>query len=698
MAREYPISEVRNIGIMAHIDAGKTTTTERILYCTGRVHRMGEVDEGTATMDWMDQEKERGVTITAAATTCFWKGHRINIIDTPGHVDFMAEVERSLRVLDGAIAIFCGVGGVESQSETVWHQADRYRIPRLVFINKMDRMESDFFGVVREMRERLGAEAVPLQVPMGGEGNFKGVVDLIEMGEILYPEEDFSLNYQLQEIEAELLPQAEEYRARLLEKLSEYDEGIMSKYVEGEELSSEEIKSTVRRATLTGSFIPVLCGAALRNKGIQPLLDAIINYLPSPVDVPAIRGITRKSAASDCLTEEEEERRADDEELFSALAFKIATDAYVGRLTYLRVYSGKLRSGDYVYNPRLRRKERVAKILQMHANKREEISEIYAGDIGAVVGLRETTTGDTLCEEARPIILESIHFPKPVVWVAIEPKTKAEEKKLTISLQKLAEEDPTFKVKVDEETGQRIISGMGEFHLEILVSRLLKEFKVVAEVGKPQVAYKETILSAARAEGKFIRQTGGRGQYGHVWLELESLPSGGGFEFVNKIKGGDIPREFIPSIKKGVEDALESGPLAGYPVVDIKVSVVDGSYHEVDSSEMAFRTAASMAFREGVRKGSPVLLEPIMDVEVVIPEEYMGEVVGDLNARRGRIEKMSSRGAKRVLRGNVPLAEMFGYATALRSLSQGRGNFTMEFHQYREVPEEIRDRVLEKQW
>ncbi len=691
MAREYPISEVRNIGIMAHIDAGKTTTTERILYCTGRVHRMGDVDEGTATMDWMAQEKERGVTITAAATTCFWKDHRINIIDTPGHVDFMAEVERSLRVLDGAIAIFCGVGGVEPQSETVWHQADKYHIPRLAFINKMDRIESDFFGVVREMRERLGAEAVPLQVPVGEEGSFKGVVDLIEMREILYPEDDSDLSYQVEEIEAEVLPQAEEYRGRLLEKLSEYDEGIMSKYVEGEALSSEEIKSAVRRATLTGSFIPVLCGAALRNKGIQPLLDAIINYLPSPVDVPAIRGIN-------CLTEEEEERQADDEGPFSALAFKVATDPYVGRLTYLRVYSGKLSLGDYVYNPRLRRKERVAKILQMHANKREEISEIYAGDIGAVVGLRETTTGDTLSQESRPIILESIHFPKPVVWVAIEPKTKAEEEKLTISLQKLAEEDPTFKVKVNEETGQRIISGMGEFHLEVLVSRLLREFKVVAEVGKPQVAYKETILSAARVEGKCIRQTGGRGQYGHVWLELESLPSGGGFEFVNKIKGGDIPREFIPSIKKGVEDALESGPLAGYPVVDIKVSLVDGSYHQVDSSEMAFRTAASMAFREGVRKGSPALLEPIMDVEVVIPEGYMGEVVGDINARRGRVEKTSSRGATKVFRGQVPLAEMFGYATALRSLTQGRGTFVMEFHHYQEVPEEIRNRILEKQW
>ena len=689
MAREHPISEVRNIGIMAHIDAGKTTTTERILYCTGRVHRIGEVDEGTATMDWMAQEKERGVTITAAATTCFWKDHRINIIDTPGHVDFMAEVERSLRVLDGAIAIFCGVGGVEPQSETVWHQANKYHIPRIAFVNKMDRIESDFFEVIRQMRERLGAEAVPIQVPVGKEGNFKGIVDLIEMREILYSEEGFSPSSQVQEIQTELLSQAEEYRGTLLEKVSEYDEGIMNKYVEGEQLNPEEIKRAVRRATLSGSFIPVLCGAALRNKGIQPLLDSVVDYLPSPVDVPAIRGIN-------CRTEEEEGRQADDGAPFSALAFKVATDPYVGRLNYLRVYSGKLRSGDYIYNTRLQRKERIAKILQMHANKREEINEIYAGDIGAVVGLRQTTTGDTLCEEDRPIILERIHFPEPVIWVAIEPKTKAEEEKLTISLQKLAEEDPTFKVRIDEETGQRIISGMGEFHLEILVSRLLREFRVVAKVGKPQVAYKETISSPARAEGKLIRQTGGRGQYGHVWLELEPLPPGGGFEFVNKIKGGTIPRELIPSIKKGVEDARDGGPLAGYPVVDIKVRLVDGSYHEVDSSEMAFRTAASMAFREGVRKGNPVILEPIMDVEVVIPEEYMGEVIGGINARRGNIGKMSPRGGSKVVRGKIALAEMFGYATALRSLTQGRGNFTMEFHHYQEVPEEIRNRILDQ--
>ncbi len=690
MGREYPVSEVRNIGIMAHIDAGKTTTTERILYCTGRVHRIGGVDEGTATMDWMAEEKERGVTITSAATTCSWKGHRINIIDTPGHVDFIAEVERSLRVLDGAIAVFCAAGGVEPQSETVWHQADRYHIPRLAFINKMDRIESDFFGVVRQMRERLGAEAHPLQVPIGKEGDFKGVVDLVEMREILYCEEDFTINCQVQEIGPELRPRAEEYRERLLEKVSEYDEGLMNKYLEGEELSSEEIKIAVRRATLSGSFIPVLCGAALRNKGIQPLLDAIVNYFPSPVDVPSIKGIN-------CLSEEEEERPADDEGPFSSLAFKVVTDPYVGRLTYLRVYSGKLHSGDYVYNSRLQKKERVAKILQMHANKREEIAEIYAGDIGAVVGLRQTTTGDTLCEEARPIVLESIHFPEPVIWVAIEPKTKAEEEKLTISLRKLAEEDPTFKVKVDEETGQRIISGMGEFHLEVLVARLLREFKVTAEVGKPHVAYKETIRRSARAEGKFIRQTGGRGQYGHVWLELEPLPSGGGFEFVDKIKGGVVPREFIPSVKRGVKDAQDSGPLAGYPVVDVKVSLYDGSYHEVDSSEIAFRAAASIAFREGARKAGSILLEPIMDLEVVIPEEYMGEVVGGINARRGRIEKMSSRGAKRVLGGKAPLSEMFGYATSLRSLTQGRGNFTMEFHHYGEVPEEVRNKILKKQ-
>ncbi len=674
---------------MAHIDAGKTTTTERMLYYTGRVHRPGNIDEGTTTMDWMVEEKERGVTITSAATTCAWKEHHINIIDTPGHVDFTAEVERSLRILDGSVAVFCSVGGVEPQSETVWRQANKYHIPRLAFINKMDRVGASFLGAVKEMEERLGANPCPLQIPLGEGSDFRGVIDLVDMKQAIFLESDYGLNYDKGDIEEKFLPEAWEHREKLLEKVAEYDEGIMEKYVHGEEITSEEIRMGIRRATLKDSFIPVFCGTALRNKGIQLLLSAIVDYLPSPLDVPAIRG-------SDCHSQEERERKADDEASFASLAFKIVADPYVGRLTWLRVYSGKLSRGSYVYNSRLDKQERVSRILEMHANKREEKDEIYAGDIAAVIGLKETTTGDTLCAKEHPLILESIHFPAPVVWVAVEPKTKADEEKMSVSLQKLAEEDPTFKIKTDKKTGQTIISGMGEFHLEILISRLLREFKVAARVGNPQVAYRETIGKPVQAEGKFIRQSGGRGQYGHVWLELEPLPAGGGFEFVDKIKGGDIPSEFIPAVKKGVNDALESGPLGGFPVVDVKVSLTDGSYHDVDSSEIAFRIAGSMAFRDGAKRASPVLLEPIMGVEVIVPEEYMGEVIGDLNSRRGRIEDMKSQAGAKVIKGYVPLSRMLGYVTSLRSLTQGRANFVMEFNHYGKVPEGVKDKILEK--
>lgn len=674
---------------MAHIDAGKTTTTERILYYTGRVHRPGDVDEGTATMDWMVEEKERGVTITAAATTCTWREHRINIIDTPGHVDFTAEVERSLRVLDGSVAVFCGVGGVEPQSETVWRQANKYHIPRLAFINKMDRTGASFLGAVQEMEERLGANPCPLQIPLGEGNGFRGVIDLVDRKQAIFRERDYGLNYDIEDIEEKFLPDAEEHRGKLLEKVAEHDEVIMEKYVHGEEITPEDLRRGIRRATLSGSFIPVFCGTALKNKGIQLLLNAIIDYLPSPLDVPAIRGIN-------CCTREEERREADEKALFVSLAFKIVSDPYVGRLTYLRVYSGNLSRGSYVYNSRLNKQERVSRIMEMHADKREERNEIRAGDIAAVIGLKKTTTGDTLCDKDHAIVLESIHFSEPVVWVAVEPKTKVEEDKLILSLERLAEEDPTFKIKTDKETGQTIISGMGEFHLEIIISRLLREFKVAANTGEPQVAYRETIRHSARAEGKFIRQSGGRGQYGHVWLELEPLPSGEGFEFVDKIKGGTIPGEFISAVEKGVNDARESGPLGGFPVVDVKVFLVDGSYHEVDSSEIAFRTAGAMAFREGAKKAGPVLLEPIMEIEIVVPEEYMGEVIGDISSRRGKIEEIGERAGTKVIEGYVPLSGMFGYATSLRSLTQGRANFVMQFNHYGKVPEEIKDKMLEK--
>lgn len=687
MPRLVPLEKTRNIGIAAHIDAGKTTTTERILYYTGVSHRIGEVDEGTAVMDWMEQEQERGITITAAATTCFWKGYRINIIDTPGHVDFTIEVERSLRVLDGCIAVFCGVGGVEPQSETVWRQADKYRVPRIAFVNKMDRVGADFFNVIKMMRERLRANPVPVQLPLGREEDFVGIVDLIKMKAVLWDESTVGARYHEEEIPPEMIPLAEEYREKLLESIADFDEAFMEKYLEGDGVTEDEIKRVIRKATLEMKMVPVLCGAAFKNKGVQPLLDAVVDYLPSPLDIPAVKGINRE-------TGEEEERKTSDDEPFCALAFKIQTDPYVGQLTYVRVYSGCLKSGSYVYNATKEKKERIGRLLKMHANKREEIKEVYAGDIAACVGLKYTTTGDTLCDENKPIILESISFPEPVISIAIEPKTKADQDKLSISLNKLAVEDPSFRVKVDEETGQTIISGMGELHLEIIVDRLLREFKVGANVGRPQVAYKETIRKKAKAEGKFIKQTGGRGQYGHVWLEIEPNEKGKGFEFNNKIVGGAIPKEYIPAIEKGIREAMESGILAGYPMVDIKVTLFDGSYHEVDSSEMAFKIAASMGFKEAARKADPVLLEPIMSIEVVAPEEFMGDIIGDLNSRRGKILGIEERSGARIIKALAPLAEMFGYATDLRSMTQGRGTFTMQFSHYDQVPEQKANEIM----
>ncbi|HWP49686.1 MAG TPA: elongation factor G [Candidatus Limnocylindrales bacterium] len=687
MEQRVPLKKCRNIGIMAHIDAGKTTTTERILYYTGKTHRIGEVDEGTATMDWMEQEQERGITITSASTTAFWKDHKINIIDTPGHVDFTVEVERSLRVLDGAIAVFCAVGGVEPQSETVWRQADRYRVPRIAFVNKMDRTGADFFHVVEMIRERLAANAVPVQIPVGKEESFKGVVDLITMKAIIYDTESLGATYSVVNIPEELKKDAEIYREKLLEALSEVDEVILEKYLEGKEISEEEIRGAIRKATLTVSFIPVLCGASFKNKGVQPLLDAVIYYLPSPVDIPPVLGVNP-------ITEMEETRAADDEAPLSALAFKIMNDPYVGQLTFLRTYSGTLESGSSVYNSTKGTKERIGRLLRMHANKREEVKVVYAGDIVAAIGLKNTATGDTLCDENKPIVLESMKFPEPVISVAIEPKTKADQEKLGTSLARLTHEDPTFKVKVDPETGQTLISGMGELHLEIITDRLLREFKVEANIGKPQVAYKETIKKEAEAEGKFIRQTGGRGQYGHVKIKVSPLNRGEGFKFENKIVGGVIPKEYIPAVEKGIAEAMETGSLAGYPVVDVKVELFDGSYHEVDSSEMAFKIAGSMAFKEACKRGDPVLLEPIMDVEVVIPEEYLGDVIGDLNSRRGKVLNMETRGGARVIRANVPLSEMFGYATNIRSRTQGRATYTMQFSHYGETPYNITQEIV----
>lgn len=672
---------------MAHIDAGKTTTTERILYYTGVTYKIGEVDEGTAVMDWMVQEQERGITITSAATTCFWKDHRINIIDTPGHVDFTIEVERSLRVLDGAVAVFDSVAGVEPQSETVWRQANKYGVPRIAFMNKMDRVGADFVMSVNSMVERLDANPVPIQIPIGAEDEFRGQIDLITMKAIYYDDETLGANYTEEDVPDGMLPKAYEYRDKMLEALADIDDEIMEKYLDKSDISVEEIKRAVRKGTLEMKITPVLCGSAFRNKGIQLLLDAIVDYLPSPLDIPPVVG---KVPGSDSVIV----RHADEAEPFSAIAFKVMTDPFVGQLTFIRVYSGIVTAGSYVYNSTKDVKERVGRILKMHANKREEVKEIVAGDIGAVVGLKHTLTGDTLCDEKHPIILESIEFPEPVMSVAIEPKTKADQEKLSQSLAKLAQEDPSFQVSFNEETGQTIISGMGELHLEIIVDRLLREFKVSANVGKPQVAYKETIRMPAKGEGKFIRQTGGRGQYGHVMIQLEPLEAGKGFEFENKIVGGAVPREYIPAIEKGIREASDRGILGGYPVVDIKAILYDGSYHEVDSSEMAFKIAGSLAFKEAAKNAKPVLLEPIMSIEIVTPEEYMGDVIGDLNARRGRVLNIERRGNVQVIKAHAPLAEMFGYATSLRSKTQGRATYTMQFSHYDEVPKGVSEGII----
>ena len=690
MPRQIPLEKTRNIGIMAHIDAGKTTTTERILYYTGINYKMGEVHEGAATMDWMEQEQERGITITSAATTCSWRDHRVNIIDTPGHVDFTIEVERSLRVLDGAVAVFCAVGGVEPQSETVWRQADKYHVPRIAFVNKMDRVGADFFHVVSMMRTRLRANPIILQIPLGKEGDFRGPIDLLTQKAIVFDENSLGSKYREIEIPEEAKDEAEEWREKLIEAVAEFDDSLMSKYLEGQPISEEDLRKGVRRATLEIAAVPVLLGSAFKNKGVQNLLDAVVDYLPSPLDIPPLQGHAPGER------EKHMKVLADDNAPFASFAFKIMNDPFVGQLTFFRVYSGVLRSGSYVLNSTKGKRERIGRLLKMHANKREDIKEVYAGDIAAAVGLRDTTTGDTLCDETTPIVLEAMEFPDPVIDIAIEPKTKGDQDKLGESLQKLAKEDPSFRVKTDTETGQTIISGMGELHMEIIVDRLLREFKVDANVGKPQVAYKETITASVKAEGRYVKQTGGRGQYGHVWLELEPLKPGKGFFFENKIVGGAVPREYIPAVEKGIREAMESGVLAGYPVVDMAVRVVDGSYHDVDSSEMAFKIAASMGYKEGARRAKPVLLEPIMSIEVIVPEEYMGDVIGDLNSRRGRIKHMEARAGAQVIEADVPLAAMFGYATSLRSATQGRANYTMQFSHYREVPGSIAAEIIEK--
>ncbi len=689
MAKRYPLNKIRNIGIMAHIDAGKTTTTERILYYTGRLHRMGEVHEGSATMDWMEQEKERGITITSAATTCLWSDHRINIIDTPGHVDFTAEVERSLRVLDGAVALFCAVGGVEPQSETVWRQANKYNVPRIAFVNKMDRIGADFYNVVEMIKIRLGARPVPLQIPLGEGDLFTGLVDLVKMRAVIYDESSLGSTWIEQDIPRDLQSRVDEYRNNLLEVASEFDDHLMEKYLDGGDISEQELRAAIRKGTLKNDIVPILLGSAFKNKGVQRLLDAVVHYLPAPMDVPPVAGIDPRS-------EKEVARQVSDDEPFSALAFKITTDPYVGKLTYFRVYSGVAKAGSYIYNTTSEKKERLGRILQMHANHREDIEEVATGDIAAAVGLKFTHTGETLCASDKPIVLESMVFPEPVISVAIEPKSKADQEKLSESLAKLSDEDPTFRVATDEETGQTLISGMGELHLEIIIDRLLREFKVGARVGKPQVAYKETLTRAVSTEGKFIRQSGGKGQYGHVVIEVEPNEKGKGFEFENKIVGGVIPKEFIPSVKSGVEDATKNGVLAGYPVVDVKVRLIDGSFHAVDSSELAFRIAGSMAFKSAMQKAGAVLLEPIMAVEVVVPEEYMGDVIGDLNSRRGKVSGILPRKDAQVIESHVPLSEMFGYATSLRSLTQGRAVYTMQFDHYNVMPESITDEIIEK--
>ena len=688
MGREFPLEKIRNIGIMAHIDAGKTTTTERILFYTGKTHKIGEVHDGAATMDWMVQEQERGITITSAATTCHWKDHSINIIDTPGHVDFTVEVERSLRVLDGSVAVFSAKGGVEPQSETVWRQAEEYNVPRIAYVNKMDTTGADFFNVIQMMKDRLGANAVAIQIPMGAEDSFVGLVDLVEMQAIIYGDK-LGKDEEFEPIPEEYVEQAQKYRQILLEAIVESDDNLMEKYLEGEDLTKEEIKGAIRKMTCQCKLFPVTCGSSYKNKGVQPLLDAIIDYMPSPLDVPAIKGTNPE-------TGEEEERPSDDNAPFAALAFKIATDPYVGRLAFFRVYSGTLSAGSYVYNANKEKRERIGRILRMHSNHRTEINDVYAGDIAAAVGLKDTGTGDTLCDEKAPIILESMVFPEPVISVAIEPKTKADQEKMGIALSKLAEEDPTFRVRTDPESSQTIISGMGELHLDIIVDRLKREFHVDCTVGNPQVAYRETIRKEVESQGKFVRQSGGKGQYGDCWLKLTPLQPGEGFKFENKIVGGAIPKEYIAPVEAGVKEAMENGVVAGYPMVDIGVTVFDGSYHEVDSSEMAFKIAGSMGFKNGAMKANPVLLEPYMKVEVTIPEEYMGDVSGDLNSRRGRIEGMEARSGAQVITAYVPLSEMFGYATDLRSKTQGRGNYSMAVDHYEEVPKNIAEAIIAK--
>jgi len=682
VARKTPLERVRNIGIMAHIDAGKTTTTERILFYTGVSHKIGEVHDGAATMDWMEQEQERGITITSAATTCTWDEHQINIIDTPGHVDFTIEVERSLRVLDGAVGVFCAVGGVQPQSETVWRQADRYGVPRIAFVNKMDRTGAEFFRVVDEISERLGHNAVALNVPIGAEEDFQGVIDLVSMKAIVWKDEAMGSMYDVVDIPADLQEVADERRELLLDAVLVHDEDLMMAYLEGEEIDQDALKVCIRQCVLDISVIPVLCGTAFKNKGVQTLLDAVVDYMPAPVDVPAIKGVNPD-------TDVDDSRPSSDDAPFAALAFKVMTDPFVGTLTFFRVYSGVAEAGSYVINSTKGRKERLGRILQMHANERSEIKEVRAGDIAAAVGLKATTTGDTICDIDTPIILERMEFPEPVISVAIEPKTKVDQEKMGVALGRLAAEDPSFRVRTDEETGQTIISGMGELHLEILVDRMRREFGVEANVGKPQVAYRETIRAATKSEGKFVRQSGGRGQYGHCWLEIEPLEAGGGFEFIDKISGGSIPREYIPAVGKGAEEAMANGVLAGYPMVDIRVTVVDGSYHDVDSNEMAFKVAGSMGFRAGCKQASPVILEPMMEVEVVTPEDYMGDIVGDLNRRRGRVLGMEDRSNAKVIEAEVPLSEMFGYSTNVRSMSQGRATYTMQFKHYEEVPKNI---------
>jgi len=688
MPRQFSLERTRNIGIIAHIDAGKTTVTERILFYTGRTHRIGEVHEGAATMDWMPQERERGITITAAATTCFWNDHRVNIIDTPGHVDFTVEVERSLRVLDGGVVVFDGVSGVEPQTETVWRQADKYVVPRICFANKMDRTGANFWQCVDQIRERLGANPAVTQLPIGLEQTFRGVVDLLTQQAIVYTD-DLGTTSQRTDIPADIVAEAQTQRERLVEQIAETDEELTLKYLEGEDISTDDLKAALRRATLAAKLVPVLCGAALRNKGVQLLLDAVIDYLPSPLDVPPIVGITPG-------TDREEERRASDDEPFAALAFKIVADPFAGKLTYFRVYSGRASAGSYVLNSTKGQRERLGRLVRMHANDREDVEEVFAGEIAAAIGLKTTTTGDTLCAENKPILLEAIPFPEPVIKQAIEPKTKGDQDKMALALQRLAEEDPTFRASTDQETGQTVIEGMGELHLEVLVDRMLREFKVVANVGRPQVAYKETITKRVQAEGRFVRQTGGKGQYGHVWLDVEPLERGVGFEFVNKIVGGAVPREYVPAVEQGVRGALQTGGRYGYPLVDLRATIYDGSYHEVDSSEMAFQIAGSMALKAGVEKAGPVLLEPIMRVEVVVPEQFLGDVIGDLNARRGRIEGIDTRANAQVIKAMVPLAEMFGYVGQLRSMTSGRGAYSMEFAHYEPVSASVAEEVLAK--